>query len=91
MKSARGEPVARTGLEGQNSYRLDPRVGLYRIVIIVVLVAVGGGGLFFSGCFGFRLEGDLVSSHGPGAAGELVGERDGRLVVAEASAQQQTG
>jgi hypothetical protein len=42
MKSARGEPVARTGLAGHNGHRLDPRVGLYRIVIVVVFVAVRG-------------------------------------------------
>jgi len=83
MKSARGKPVACIGLTGQSGYRLDPRVGLYRIVI-VMFVAVGGEKHLFSGCFGSRLEGHLVSRHGPDLAGESVGERDGRFVVAEA-------
>lgn len=43
MKSAHGEPVAHIGPEGQSSYRLSPRVGLYRSVIVVESFAACGG------------------------------------------------
>src|SRR5690606_7114517 len=83
MKSARGEPVAQTGPAGQNSYRLDPRVGLYRVVISVWASQSAVGALLLSGSLVSEFEVSLLCCRGPGESGELVGERDSGLVVAE--------
>src|SRR5690606_32569342 len=83
MKSARGEPVARTGPEGQNRFRLDPRVGLYRIVISVWASQSAVGALLLSGSLVPEFEVSLLCCRGPGESGELVGERDGGFVVTE--------
>jgi hypothetical protein len=83
MRSARGEPVARTGPEGQNGYRLDPRVGLYRIFISASSSQSAVGVPLLSGSLASRFEGPLVRGDSEGESRELVGEGDGGLVVAE--------
>jgi hypothetical protein len=80
MSSARGEPVARSGPEGQEGHRLDPR-GPYRIVISGSSSQSAVGGVLLSGSFESRFEVLLPRGDSPGESGELVGEGDGGFVV----------
>jgi len=65
MQSARGEPVARTGPEGRNRCRLDPRFGLCRNVISVRATQSAVGRPLLPGDLDSRFEVALLRAGGP--------------------------